>query len=479
MTDTTWTEAHQREALRRTYEIAAELADIANRKNGAPWIASHAFANVFDEQPWRGLLSSAIDTARIDREVALVRERAELVAKPAADGDLVRHVNCQACGADTVVYAGETGLLPDEYIDGRRATHSWLVCKLRQESRAKRNAEHETRIERFARLGVDMRQNEAGEEPPVALSEGVLSSLMSDEGDPPPRPGVCESCEFVYGHGHVEAPCKHQPAPDDASGDSVIWRQIDTSGTLEASLESGRGRTWSSGKAMPRFILWLGPPNGQKTGVDMPGEAARSLANAIGRDLSASDGEPPTATASTLPLSPAEIDAIRARNTARTPGKWCWWTSNSFRRLSSGLDKDGDVAHAFVNPSDGHPDIAVREYDMAFIEGATEWIPRLLATLDAREADLESARSDAAQISVRLGNKLRAVTAERDHLKRRERDADGGQYRNDIIGAIKRLRRERDELADAATHCPRCKAMLFQPAAGQARCRACGWGSAT
>ena len=47
------------------------------------------------------------------------------------------------------------------------------------------------------------------------------------------------------------------------------------------------------------------------------------------------------------------------------------------------------------------------------------------------------------------------LTAERDHLKRREADiieatdpADGGQYRADIVGAIKRLRRERDTARD-------------------------------
>lgn len=48
---------------------------------------------------------------------------------------------------------------------------------------------------------------------------------------------------------------------------------------------------------------------------------------------------------------------------------------------------------------------------------------------------------------------LRAVTAERDHLKRREKSiigacervADGGQCRADIVSAIQRIRRERDE----------------------------------
>ncbi|HSM93421.1 MAG TPA: hypothetical protein VLT47_11095 [Anaeromyxobacteraceae bacterium] len=72
-----WTEAHRQEALRRTYELAAEIADVNDRRNGGPWIARHAFANVFDEQRWRGLLSSTFDAARIEREVRRVRGIAE------------------------------------------------------------------------------------------------------------------------------------------------------------------------------------------------------------------------------------------------------------------------------------------------------------------------------------------------------------------------------------------------------------------
>lgn len=48
---------------------------------------------------------------------------------------------------------------------------------------------------------------------------------------------------------------------------------------------------------------------------------------------------------------------------------------------------------------------------------------------------------------------IASITAERDRLKRREasiieaceRVADGGQYRADIVSAIERIRRERDE----------------------------------
>lgn len=40
---------------------------------------------------------------------------------------------------------------------------------------------------------------------------------------------------------------------------------------------------------------------------------------------------------------------------AHTPGPWSWWTSCSFRRLSATWD--GDVLHAVIQRSDGHPDI--------------------------------------------------------------------------------------------------------------------------
>ncbi|MGK8932029.1 hypothetical protein ACRS85_03900 [Pluralibacter gergoviae] len=59
-----------------------------------------------------------------------------------------------------------------------------------------------------------------------------------------------------------------------------------------------------------------------------------------------------------------------------TPPPWKWWTSNSFRRLSS-ADKDGGVICPTVQRSDGHPDLIVSKEDMALIEAA----PELLGTL--------------------------------------------------------------------------------------------------
>ena len=41
-----------------------------------------------------------------------------------------------------------------------------------------------------------------------------------------------------------------------------------------------------------------------------------------------------------------------------TPGPWRWWTSCSFRRLSSeATGRDGDVLSAVTQRSDGHPDV--------------------------------------------------------------------------------------------------------------------------
>ena len=68
---------------------------------------------------------------------------------------------------------------------------------------------------------------------------------------------------------------------------------------------------------------------------------------------------------------------IRARALlkAASPWPWKWWTSNSWRRLSSG-DKDGNVLCPIV-ARDGHPDLAIKDEDAALIEQA----PMLIHTL--------------------------------------------------------------------------------------------------
>lgn len=67
-----WTDVHRREALRRTYEIAAEHAEYdscARPLADDPWVN--------DEQMWRQDLASILDAVRIDREVRRVRALSE------------------------------------------------------------------------------------------------------------------------------------------------------------------------------------------------------------------------------------------------------------------------------------------------------------------------------------------------------------------------------------------------------------------
>lgn len=61
-----------------------------------------------------------------------------------------------------------------------------------------------------------------------------------------------------------------------------------------------------------------------------------------------------------------------------TPGRWKWWTSNSFLRLSSEADgKDGGVICPTVSRADGHPDLIVKDADMALIAAAPELLEAL------------------------------------------------------------------------------------------------------
>lgn len=79
----------------------------------------------------------------------------------------------------------------------------------------------------------------------------------------------------------------------------------------------------------------------------------------------------------------AETNGVAAG--AHTPGPWKWWTSCSFRRLSSeATGRDGDVLHAVIQRGDGHPDVhfpngGANGPDARLIAAA----PDLLAALNA------------------------------------------------------------------------------------------------
>lgn len=81
-----------------------------------------------------------------------------------------------------------------------------------------------------------------------------------------------------------------------------------------------------------------------------------------------------------------ERKRLRELCEAATPGPWTWWTSCSFRRLSSGATgRDGDVLHG-AKHHDGVCDVVGRDEDRAFIAEARTALPALLDALDRVDA---------------------------------------------------------------------------------------------
>jgi hypothetical protein len=88
--------------------------------------------------------------------------------------------------------------------------------------------------------------------------------------------------------------------------------------------------------------------------------------------------------------TPARIAEALARCDRATAGPWRWWTSCSFRRLSSDpTGKDGDVAYGCIQHSDGHPDIAINDADMTFIAAARTDLPSALRALATAQGEIE------------------------------------------------------------------------------------------
>jgi len=71
----------------------------------------------------------------------------------------------------------------------------------------------------------------------------------------------------------------------------------------------------------------------------------------------------------------AVVDHRRA-----TPGPWTWWTSNSFRRLSSPKG-DGDVLCGYRSPHDGVVDIVGSDHNKNFIATVREREPVIAEAL--------------------------------------------------------------------------------------------------
>lgn len=83
----------------------------------------------------------------------------------------------------------------------------------------------------------------------------------------------------------------------------------------------------------------------------------------------------------------AELLALKEQ---MTPGPWKWWTSNSWRRLSS-VTQEGGVICPYVC-RDGHPDLSVSIADAKIIEITPDLITEVLALralLEQAEAALD------------------------------------------------------------------------------------------
>lgn len=66
---------------------------------------------------------------------------------------------------------------------------------------------------------------------------------------------------------------------------------------------------------------------------------------------------------------------------AFTPGPWQWWTSCSWRRLHGPPSGNNWVLMPTV-ASDNHPDIIVKDADMALISAAPEMFEALAAMIE-------------------------------------------------------------------------------------------------
>lgn len=88
-----------------------------------------------------------------------------------------------------------------------------------------------------------------------------------------------------------------------------------------------------------------------------------------------------------------DLDELERLAKAATPGPWRWWTSCSFRRLSSdATGLDGDVLHA-VTHVDGVADVIGTEATKEFIAAAN---PSTVLALVERLREAENALRGAA-----------------------------------------------------------------------------------
>lgn len=94
-----------------------------------------------------------------------------------------------------------------------------------------------------------------------------------------------------------------------------------------------------------------------------------------------------------------DLTKLKELALAATPGKWSWWTSNSYLRLSSERGGDGDILHGAVL-SDGCCTVTVSEANRDFIEAATPAaVSELIALVGSQDGEIAALR-DAARAAI-------------------------------------------------------------------------------
>jgi len=130
-----------------------------------------------------------------------------------------------------------------------------------------------------------------------------------------------------------------------------------------------------------------------------------------------------------------------------TPGPWKWWTSNSWKRLSSEA-QEGGVICPFVS-RDGHPDLTVSEADAKLIAMTPDLAHKVLeqqAALEAQAAEIarltaraEKAEAALSESQARVVEQDLAIARLRDEVKE-QREA-----KAEAAAMMREAEAERDE----------------------------------
>lgn len=122
-------------------------------------------------------------------------------------------------------------------------------------------------------------------------------------------------------------------------------------------------------------------------------------------------------------LSVSEMEELRAIDARLPAGPWEVWSSNSFRRITGPDGKDGGVLSAYVQRSDGHPDLSMTEQQLADLCALRNALPRLLASSRSPEGGEVEPKPLPLDLAPRDGTMLRLLVDYSEEANREAADA--------------------------------------------------------